>query len=107
MRRSAHICRRRRSNEAGRVAAPLPDPPLLTTQPPLLTTHPNTTPPARRAAQTSYLFLGDFVDRGLFSVETLLLLLALKVRYPDRVALVRGNHESRQITQVRGGGCAT
>ena len=40
-------------------------------------------------------------------METLLLLLALKVRYPDRVALVRGNHESRQITQVRGGGCAT
>ncbi len=35
-------------------------------------------------------------------METLLLLLALKVRYPDRVALVRGNHESRQITQVRG-----
>jgi serine/threonine-protein phosphatase 4 catalytic subunit len=52
--------------------------------------------------QTNYLFLGDFVDRGFYSVETFLLLLALKVRYPDRVTLIRGNHESRQITQVYG-----
>jgi serine/threonine-protein phosphatase 4 catalytic subunit len=46
--------------------------------------------------------LGDFVDRGFYSVETFLLLLALKVRHPDRIALIRGNHESRQITQVYG-----
>lgn len=52
--------------------------------------------------RTAYLFLGDFVDRGFFSVESFALLLALKVRYPDRVTLVRGNHESRQITQVYG-----
>ncbi|KAI9297685.1 serine/threonine protein phosphatase [Neoconidiobolus thromboides FSU 785] len=51
---------------------------------------------------TNYIFLGDFVDRGFNSVETFLLLLALKVRYPDRMTLIRGNHESRQITQVYG-----
>jgi len=51
---------------------------------------------------TNYLFLGDFVDRGFYSVQTFLLLLALKVRYPDRITLIRGNHESRQITQVYG-----
>ena len=52
--------------------------------------------------ETNYLFMGDFVDRGFYSVETFLLPLALKVRYPDRITLIRGNHESRQITQVYG-----
>ena len=55
-----------------------------------------------KCPETKYLFMGDFVDRGFNSVETFLLLLALKVRYPDRITLIRGNHETRQITQVYG-----
>ena len=53
-----------------------------------------------RIPDTNYLFTGDYIDRGYYSVETVSLLVSLKVRFPNRIFLTRGNHESRQITQV-------
>ncbi|KAJ9448169.1 Phytochrome-associated serine/threonine-protein phosphatase 3 [Diplonema papillatum] len=51
---------------------------------------------------TSYIFMGDFVDRGHNSLETLTLLLLLKVRWPAHMTLLRGNHETRTVTTIYG-----
>ena len=49
-----------------------------------------------------YIFLGDFCDRGLYSLEVVLLLLALKVKYPDFIYLIRGHHEDKNINEFYG-----
>mgnify|MGYP002621962500 CR=1 FL=1 len=48
------------------------------------------------------MFMGDYVDRGYHSVEAFSLALALKCRYKDRVTILRGNHESKEINKVYG-----
>jgi len=52
--------------------------------------------------ETNYLFTGDYVDRGYYSVKTISTLMCYKVRYRGRITMTRGNHETRQITQVYG-----
>jgi diadenosine tetraphosphatase ApaH/serine/threonine PP2A family protein phosphatase len=49
-----------------------------------------------------YLFLGDYVDRGSHSLETICLLMALKVKYPKQIHMIRGNHEDRWINNAFG-----
>lgn len=52
--------------------------------------------------ESQYLFLGDYVDRGYYSLEVLMYLLCLKIKSPSRVHMLRGNHESCSITQTYG-----
>ena len=50
----------------------------------------------------NYIFLGNYVNKGPYGVETILLLLCLKVRHPDSVTLLRGTHDTRKHTKVYG-----
>ncbi|KAH3680796.1 hypothetical protein WICMUC_000147 [Wickerhamomyces mucosus] len=51
---------------------------------------------------SNYLFLGDYVDRGKQSLETILLLLCFKIKYPENFFMLRGNHESANISKIYG-----
>ncbi|KAA0149585.1 hypothetical protein FNF27_01406 [Cafeteria roenbergensis] len=52
--------------------------------------------------EANYLFLGDYVDRGQQSLETICLLLAYKVKYPENFFMLRGNHECSAISRIYG-----
>lgn len=52
--------------------------------------------------ESNYLFLGDYVDRGRHSLETISLLLAYKIKYPENFFILRGNHECASINRIYG-----
>uniref|UniRef100_A0A0M3KKF7 Serine/threonine-protein phosphatase n=1 Tax=Anisakis simplex TaxID=6269 RepID=A0A0M3KKF7_ANISI len=55
-----------------------------------------------RIPQVKMLFLGDYIDRGVQSLETVMYLFTLKLRYKDRIFLLRGNHEIPMVNRIYG-----
>lgn len=51
-----------------------------------------------------YVFLGNYVDRGAYNLETICLLMALKLKYPKQIFLLRGNHEDKNVNRHLGFG---
>ena len=57
---------------------------------------------ARQMKKTKLVFLGDYVDRGAHSVEVISMLFLMKINFPENIFLLRGNHETRKISQNYG-----
>lgn len=51
-------------------------------------------------ATNKYIFMGDYIDRGYFSLEVLLILISFKINFPKNIVLLRGNHECRQLAET-------
>lgn len=65
---------------------------------------PDDSAPRGDIESTNYLFLGDYVDRGAKSLETIILLFTLKLKYPENIFLLRGSHEDIKINKNMGFG---
>ena len=57
---------------------------------------------AGHPSKLNYLFLGDYVDRGIFGLECIMLLVSIKINYPKKFILLRGNHETRLTSSMYG-----